>query len=152
MQNSFKKLKDHILSLSNSQKFHSAKNEWKLVDIEIQEDEDNCPCGQPIKELCYIKNQLNGKKTYVGNICINQFIGIQTGNLFEGLKRIAKDNSANVNEDLIIHANKLGYIYEKEYHFLIDIKRKRKLSDNQIEKKKKIISRIVNKTVVRKNT
>ena len=152
MQNSFKKLKYHILSLSNSQEFHSAKNEWKLVNIEIQENGDNCPCGQPIKELCYIKNQLNGRETYVGNICVNQFIGIQTGNLFEGLKRIAKDNSANVNEDLIIHANKLGYIYEKEYHFLIDIKRKRKLTDRQSAWKQKIIRRIVKKTVVRKNT
>ena len=50
-----------------------------------------------IKELCYIKNQLNDNETYVGNICVNQFIGIDTGNLFAGLKRIAKDDQANAN-------------------------------------------------------
>ena len=118
MNHNFENLKKHILPLSNANDFPSAKSEWKLVDIEIQEDWDNCPCGKDIKELCYIQNQLNGNKTYVGNVCVNQFIGIKTGNLFTGLKRIAKDTSANANEDLIIHSYNLGYIYESEYKFL----------------------------------
>lgn len=151
MSHNFENLKNHILPLSNSNDFHSAKNEWKLVDVEIQEDWDNCPCGQDIKELCYIQNQLNGNKTYVGNVYVNQFIGIQTGNLFAGLKRIAKDITANANEDLIIHSYRLGYIYESEYKFLMDTKNKRKLSDKQIAWKEKINRRIVNKTVVRKS-
>ena len=50
---------------------------------------------------------------------------------------------------ILLFMNKLGYIYEKEYHFLIDIKRKR---NSQIAWKQKIIRRIVKKTVVRKNT
>ncbi len=150
MSHNFDNFKNHILPLSNSNEFHSAKNEWKLVDIEIQEDWDNCPCGQDIKELCYIQNQLNGNKTYVGNVCVNQFIGIQTGNLFSGLKRIAKDSTANANEDLIIHSYNLGYIYESEYKFLMDTKNKRKLSDKQKAWKEKINRRIVNKTVVKK--
>lgn len=152
MEHNFERLKAHILPLSNSQDFYAAKNEWKLVGVEIQEDWDNCPCGQAIKELCYIENQFNGNKTYVGNVCVNQFIGIQTGNLFAGLKRIAKDNSANANEDLILHAYQLGYIYEKEYQFLMQTRRKRKLSEKQLAWKQKINWRIVNQTVVRKNT
>lgn len=153
MSHNFENLKRHILPLSNSDDFYSAKNEWKLVGVEIQEDWDQCPCGKDIKELCYIENQLNGnKKTYVGNVCVNQFIGIETGNLFAGLKRIAKDNTANANEDLIIHAYNLGYIYEKEYKFLMETRRKRSLSDKQKAWKEKINRRIVNKTVVRKNT
>ena len=135
--------------MSNLEDFYSAKNEWKLVDVEIQEDWDNCPCGKDIKELCYIQNQLNGNKTYVGNVCVNQFIGIQTGNLFSGLKRIAKDPTANPNEDLIIHSYNLGYIFEAEYKFLMETKHKRKLSDKQKAWKEKINRRIVNKTVVR---
>ncbi len=152
MGHNFERLKDHILPLSNSFDFFAAKKEWKLVGVEIQEDWDNCPCGQDIKELCYIENQLNGNKTYVGNVCVNQFIGIQTGNLFSGLKRIAKDNSANANEDLIIHAYQLGYIYENEYRFLMQTRRKRKLSVKQTAWKEKINWRIVNQTVVRKST
>lgn len=152
MDHNFEKLKEHILPLSNSPDFYSAKNEWKLVGVEIQEDWDNCPCGQAIKELCYIQNQFNQNKTYVGNVCVNQFIGIQTGNLFAGLKRIAKDYAANANEDLILHAYQLGYIFEKEYQFLMQTRRKRKLSEKQLAWKEKINRRIVNQTVVRKNT
>ena len=152
VNHNFENLKNHILSLSNSTDFHSAKDEWKLFDIEIREDWDNCPCGKDIKELCYIQNQLNDKKTYVGNVCVNQFIGIQTGNLFTGLKRIAKDSTANANKDLIEYSYELGYIYKEEYKFLMDTRNKRKLSDKQKAWKEKINRRIVNKTVVKKNT
>jgi len=150
MEHNFEILKAHILPLSSASDFYAAKNEWKLVGVEIHEEFDSCPCGQLIKELCYIQNQINGNKTYVGNICINRFIGIDTGNLFEGLKRIAKNNQANANEDLIIHAYKLGYIYESEYQFLMQTKRKRKLSDKQLAWKEKINNRIINQTIVRR--
>ena len=150
MEHNFERLKAHILPLSNSDSFHSAKNEWKLVGIEINEEFDHCPCGQQIKELCYIKNQLNGKQTYVGNVCINQFIGIDTGNLFEGLRRIALDDTANANEDLIIHSYQLGYIFESEFKFLMETKRKRKLSEKQLAWKQKINRRITGQTIVRR--
>ena len=48
MSHNFDKLQAYILPLSNSDTFHIAKNEWKLIGIEIQEDWDNCPCGQSI--------------------------------------------------------------------------------------------------------
>jgi hypothetical protein len=151
MDHNFEKLKAHILPLSNASEFDDAKNEWRLVGIEVHDEFDNCPCGQEIKELCFIENQLNGNKTYVGNVCVNRFIGIDTGNLFAGLKRIIDDDTANANEDLIINAYKLGYIFEKEYNFLMQTRLKRKLSDKQLEWKRKINRRITNQTVVRKN-
>lgn len=150
MEHNFKRLKAHILPLSVSQDFNTARKEWTLVEIEISEELDQCPCGQEIKEHCYIKNQLNGNTTYVGNVCINRFIGIDTGNLFSGLKRIAIKDTANANEDLIIHAFNLGYIYEREYQFLMDTRLKRKLSDKQIAWKQKINQRIINRTVVQR--
>lgn len=61
------------------------------------------------------RNRLNGNETYVGNVCINRFIQIDTGNLFDGLKRIAKDLTANANRHLVEHAYRIGYLYgEKE--------------------------------------
>ena len=100
-----------------------------MVAVEISEEFDQCPCGQDIKEHCYIRNRLNGSETYVGNVCINRFIQIDTGNLFDGLKRIAKDLTANANNDLIEHAYRMGYLYgEKEYMFLKQTMRKRNLS------------------------
>jgi len=143
---------EHIVPLSKAESFNAAKAEWKLIGIEIVEEFDKCPCGQDIKELCYIENQVNQNQTYVGNICINRFLEIQTGNLFVGLKRIAKDDTANANADLIIHAYKLGYIFEKEYGFLMDTRNKRKLSEKQLAWKQKINRRIIEQTVVRRRT
>jgi hypothetical protein len=149
----FERLKAHILSLSVSQRFDIARTEWSLVAVEISEEFDRCPCGQDIKEHCYIRNRLNGNETYVGNVCINRFIQIDTGNLFDGLKRIAKDLTANANNDLIEHAYQMGYLYgEREYTFLKETMRKRNLSDAQIAWKVKINKRIVAQTVVRKRT
>jgi hypothetical protein len=82
---------------------------------------------------------------------VNQFIGIETGNLFPGLKRIAIDETANANADLIDHAFRLGYIFEKEYKFLMDTRRKRNLSAKQTAWKIKINRRILSKTIVRRN-
>ncbi len=95
---------------------------------------------------------MNGHKTHVGNVCIKQFLEIDTGNAFQGLRRIIKDRNANCNYDLIVHAYHLGYIYDGEYKFLMDIQRKRSLSFKQREWKKKINNRIVSQTVVKKPT
>jgi len=149
----FERLKAHILPLSESSTFEIARREWDLVGVEISEEFDNCPCGQEIKEHCYIRNRLNGHSTYVGNVCINRFIQIDTGNLFEGLKRIAKDISANPNHDLIEHAFRMGYLFgEKEYRFLKQTALKRNLSLAQLAWKQKINRRILSKTIVQRRS
>jgi hypothetical protein len=152
MEHNFERLKAHILPLSVSQDFNTARSEWKLIGVEVSDEFDYCPCGQEIKEHCYIQNQRNGNTTYVGNVCINRFIGIETGNLFAGLKRLAQDDVANANEDLIIHAYNFGYIFDSEYKFLMETRHKRKLSAKQIAWKKKINRRIINKTVVQRRS
>ncbi|HCD2859317.1 TPA: hypothetical protein NBL84_004359, partial [Enterobacter hormaechei] len=106
----FERLKEHILSLSVSKNFEVAKTEWSLHSIEVSEEMDFCPCGQDIKEHCYIENKKNGNTTYVGNVCINRFLNISTGTLFEGLKRIKKNIHANPNLALIEYANDKGYL------------------------------------------
>jgi len=152
MEHNFERLKAHILPLSHSDQFEVARAEWDLVGIEITEDFDNCPCGQEIKEHCYITNRVTGKSTYVGNVCINRFLGIDTGSLFDGLKRIAKDQYANANLDVIRHGLKLGFIYESEYNFLVETRLKRRLSQKQLDWKRKINRRITQQIVVRRRT
>lgn len=152
VEHNFERLKSHILPLSECNIFELARLEWTLIGIEVSSDFDNCPCGQPIKEHCYIKNNQNGNTTHVGNVCINRFLGIQTGNLFDGIKRIKADITANANADLIHHAYKFGYIYENEYGFLLKTKNKRILTTKQIEWKIKINKRILNSTVVKNRT
>jgi len=147
------RLASHIIPLSVANTFDQARQEWDLVAVEISEEWDNCPCGQDIKEHCYIRNRVNGSTTYVGNVCINRFIQIDTGNLFDGLRRIAKDDTANVNHDLIEHAYRMGYLYnDKEYRFLKQTALKRNLTAAQISWKRKINRRILSQTVVKRRT
>jgi hypothetical protein len=149
----FEQLKKHILALSNSHSFEIARAEWSLVGVEISEELDKCPCGKDIKEHCFIRNKLNGNETYVGNVCINQFIKIDKGTLFDGLKRIVKNAKANANDDLIEYAHRMGFLYgENEYKFLKETARKRKLTAAQIAWKEKINRRILAQTVVLKRT
>lgn len=149
----FERLKQHILPLSSSNSFELARREWRLVGIEISEEWDSCPCGQEIKEHCFIHNAVTGADTYVGNVCINRFIGIETGTLFDGLKRIAGANPARANQDLIKHAFDLGYLHSiKERDFLMDMRFKRKLTPAQEKWERYIHQRILKKTVVRQRT
>jgi hypothetical protein len=150
MDHNYERLAAHILSLSTAKTFDIARREWALVDVQISEECDNCPCGQEIKEHCYIRNRTTGHETYVGNVCINRFIGIDTGPLFDGLKRIAADPSANPNEALISHVYDAGYIYESEFKFLMTTRFKRKLTSKQKAWKEKINRRILGKTVVQR--
>lgn len=152
MEHNFECLKAHILPLSRAKGFDVARTEWRLVAVEISAEFDNCPCGQEIKEHCYIKNSVTGHETYVGNVCINRFIGIDTGNLFDGLRRIAKNDTTNANADVIEYANERGFLYDKEYDFLMSTRLKRTLSDKQKAWKQKINRRILNKIVVQRRT
>ena len=152
MEHNYEKLKAHILPLSHSSHFETARGEWRLVGVEITEEFDSCPCGQNIKEHCYIQNSITGHSTHVGNVCINRFMGIETGTLFDGLKRITSDQFANANIDVIEHGYKLGFIYESELKFLMDTRFKRKPTSAQLEWKRKINRRITKQIVVQRRT
>ena len=73
--------------------------------------------------------------------------------LFDGLKRITLNPSANANAALIEYAWEKGYLFsEKEYSFLKSTMKKRNLSSSQISWKRKINERILKGTVVRRRT
>jgi hypothetical protein len=152
VSHNFEALKEHILPLSRAKTFEAARTEWVLEYVEVSDEFDSCPCGQEIKEHCYIRNVQTGNQTYVGNVCVNRFIGIDTGTLFEGLKRLREDPRANANQAVIDYAEERGYLYDKEPQFLRDTARKRKLSAAQMAWKEKINRRILNQTVVQRRT
>ncbi|HDT1854079.1 MULTISPECIES: hypothetical protein [Enterobacter cloacae complex] len=79
-------------------------------------------------------------------------MNISTGTLFEGLKRIKKNIHANPNLALIEYANDKGYLYDKEYDFLVDTMKKRNLSEKQRLWKEKINNRILKEVVVKNRT
>lgn len=74
------------------------------------------------------ERQLDHKALTIKELC-----ALYIADLNAGLKRIAKDLTANANSDLIEHAYRMGYLYgEKEYTFLKQTMRKRNLSAAQI--------------------
>lgn len=136
-------LKNHIISLSKAKVFSEAKKEWSLIDVEYSYVLESCPCGQKIKEKCYIQNKFTNEITFVGNVCIKKFLGVDTGKTFYGLKQILNDIYKHPNGDLIQWAYKLGYIDEREKVFLQSIKNKKGLSDRQLKWLKDINERII---------
>lgn len=146
-------LKAHILSLSKSQHYPTAIREWRLVDVEISEEFGECPCGQAIKEHCHLENTITGEKTHVGNVCVKRFMDMDTGTLFDGLRRIAKDPSkAKPNTAVIHYANERGHLFDKELGFLLDVKNKRNFSEPQRAWIEKINRRILKGVIVNRVT
>lgn len=158
MEHNFERLRAHILSLSNARDWSTAKLEWEFVYAEISDEFGHCPCGQEIKEHCHLHNRRNGQTTWVGNVCVKRFVGIDTGTLFDGLKRLIADPAANANEAVIEYARKRGYLFtqldgtEHEYRFLMNTRHKRILSAKVRAWKEKIARRILLKIQVRKRT
>jgi len=143
MQHDRKKLQAHILGLSEAHDWATALLEWQFVHVEISDEPAHCPCGQEIREHCYIRNKRNGNETYVGNVCVNKFMAMDTGTLFDGLKRLVKNPRANANTEVIEYAQRHGYLHDKEYKFLMDTRRTRILSAAQASWKEKIRRRIL---------
>lgn len=152
MSHNFEVLQAHILPLSRGTTFEAARQEWVLAHVEVSEEWDSCPCGQDIKEHCYIQNTVTGNQTYVGNVCVNRFLGIDTGNLFDGLKRLKVNPKANPNHAVIDYAEERGYIYPAESKFLRENVLTRKYTVRQMDWKLKITRRILNQTVVQRRT
>jgi hypothetical protein len=146
------RLAAHILSLSSAKNFQAACLEWSLESVEISEEEDHCPCGQEIKEHCYLHNRITGHRTFVGNVCVNRFLGMHTGTLFDGLRRIKEDPTANPNLAVIDYAEERGFLHDQEPAFLRRTVRQRAPSDKQKAWKARINRRILNNIVVQKRT
>lgn len=142
------RLFEAVLELSESKKWEQAKKEWVLDRIELAETEDiidgaySCLCGHtPLKDLCVIRNQLNGKEAIVGNCCVKRFPSLDgTSKAVKALKE------GRINKAMADYAFGMNYITEWEYDFLIKVWRKRKLSQKQhkikMELKEKIVDAI----------
>jgi len=129
----FEQLKAAILSRSESTDWEIARKEWHLVSIYDVSEPDTCLCGHtPIIEICEIENRITGRRADVGNICIKRFMGFRSDLIFDGLKRIQKDETKALNADAIAFFRDRGVINSWEYSFLENTKRKRNLSSAQL--------------------
>lgn len=140
----FTKLKEHILCLSDSNDWETAKKEWKLIDVQKSDTPETCLCGHhPITEICTIYNPITKRTADIGNVCVKKFLGFRSDLIFTALKRIRKDNSKSLNSDAIIFFKEKNILTDWEYKFLSDTQRKKKLTNKQLQKRQKINTKIL---------
>ncbi|MEX2170585.1 MAG: hypothetical protein WD851_14815 [Pirellulales bacterium] len=141
-------LHKEIIARSESDNWDDARDEWALGNVWMSDDPSTCLCGHnPIKEICEIKNRLNNKEVEVGNCCVNNFLGLESDQLFTSLRRVVADDEASFNPDAINFAHSRGFISDWDHKFYLSIWRKRNLSTKQFANKyrinKKLLSHLV---------
>ena len=140
--NNFEKLKQEILKLSSSNNWASAKKEWVPIGMEEVDDPEECLCGHfPITEVLILRNKATSKVVRVGNVCVNKFI--QKNKNFDSYRRITKNLSKSMSEELLEFAYNHKWIALNEYSFYNDISRKRKLTEKQLNWKQSINKKVV---------
>lgn len=118
MAHNFENLKQHILALSEAKSWEDAKHEWKLDHVQVLEvDEEcppeTCPCGHfPIVEMCWIRNQKNSELTFVGNVCVRRFMGMEADAVAAGFKRVMLNRERALNVAATKFAYAQGWITE----------------------------------------
>lgn len=146
------RLAREIVALSDSDSWESAKLEWDLAEVYYLDEPSTCLCGHtPIIEICVLRNRQNGNQAEVGNVCVNNFLGLESNLIFDGLRRILADSSAALNAAATGHAYDHGWITDWEWEFCQDTRRKRKLSSRQLQKRIQINKRVLAHTRRRKS-
>jgi hypothetical protein len=148
------KLGEEIVALSKSKFWESAKKEWSFLYAYMSEEFLTCLCGHyPIREVCVLKNSINGNETEVGNCCVNKFLNIESANkIFTSVKRIKADTSKSMSPEVLDYLHSKSAITEYEYKFYSSIIRKRSLSAKQQGVKTKINSRLISFTSYEANS
>ena len=120
---SFETLAKEIIARSVSSIWNEAKREWFLhhiVQLGPSDPFDECLCTHPIKELCFIQNKLNNNMAKVGNVCVNNFLGLESDVLFKSRKKLDHDNTKSASQELLNYALKRRFIDEWEFDFYKD--------------------------------
>lgn len=137
------KLVDLILSKSESKDWGIAKGEWHLHSVYFSKKEC-CACGHyPIKEICLIKNKLNGNIERVGNHCVSKFLEMDSIKIFQYIKGLKNSKFKKVTPVVSEHAYSLNCIDSWELKFFNDVFKKKKRTDKQDEMLFKIENKIM---------
>ena len=140
--------------MSDAKDWDSARREWSVLNIykvDGIENAEQCLCGHyPIMELCYIHNKKTESKALVGNCCVKKFMGIDLNQVFDGLKRIMKDDSKAANAAVIEHCYGNDILTDWEYEFCNDTKSKRSLTVKQLSIRKRINQKVISSLLKKK--
>ncbi len=121
-----------IIARSTTNDWHLAKTEWTLTGFELLDpgvDSGTCLCGHnPIRELCYIRNQNTTSEVVVGNSCVKRFLGLPTQAVFTSIRRVMLDDSRCLNAQALDILLEKGIIATEDHRLLVESSRKRKIS------------------------
>lgn len=142
------KLFKEIVSLSNSDTWDIAKNEWTFDSVYESEEPQTCLCGHfPIINICVIRNAVNKNITEVGNCCVKKFFDISDGDaIIISIKKIKKDISKSISIEALNYIYKKNIITDWEYNFYNNIHKKRILTEKQIGTKETINNKFLSFT------
>lgn len=112
------------LELSESKSWGYACLEWELVGLNV--GWTYCACGHSIKEACVVKNKLNGNVIIVGNCCLRDFPYEH-----DTLLALRALHECRITDTVIKLVCKYGLLTKRERKFMLDVWRKRKLSEKQ---------------------
>lgn len=136
-------LVEAISGLSVADSWDEVRAEWMLDHIFIADGPASCLCGHPISECCVISNQWNDNLAVVGNVCVTQFMGLDSEAIFRGLRRISADICAGLNPETIDHALGEGWINAWEAGFSRNTYRKHRLTHPQLAKRREINQKLL---------
>jgi len=143
MNHKFELLCERIIDLSHSRIWTTVKDEWQLLYIYRTEAWGVCLCETDIKDHCVLYNNVTLQQTVVGNVCVNNFMGLETNILFEGVKRIRNNPIAAPNMALMEYCKQQKWLSDNEQQFLWNIFSKRKLSFRQENWRRDINNKIL---------
>jgi len=145
------KLTEEIIKRSQAQTWDAARLEWSLEDVYFADEAETCLCGHtPIKEICTLRNGANQKTADVGNCCVKKFLNLPSDKIFQAVKRVKVDGDKALNAEAIQHAHQKGWMNDWERDFSLNTMRKRQLTGKQLQKRREINARVLERMSGRK--
>ena len=139
---------EELLKLSEAPEWEQAQFEWELKFIAWAsiEDDESCICGHhPIVELCNIRNNKTEQETIVGNCCVNKVTDLPSKAIFKSLKKVKKNLSKPLDDEVIELAFDNGWINTWEYNFFADTNYLIWPTSKQLAMRRKLNEKILNK-------
>jgi hypothetical protein len=136
------RLVPEILARSVASHWAEAREEWHLDRVYVA-PQGRCLCGHRITKHCDIFNRANGNRATVGSCCVKHFLGISSGRIFAGLRRVTRDRGAALSAAAVEYGYDRGWLTVWERGFCLDTIRKRKLSAKQRAKRVEINERLL---------
>jgi hypothetical protein len=134
----FEIFKREIIKYSMADNYFDACGEWFEVGIDYAEDDEDyeCICSHPIKQLITIRNRENNNEVIVGSDCICKIHDFPNASLYQPViynlvNLNKKPDDTTIGKHLIEYIRIKEILEEKHILFLESMRCKRNLSPKQ---------------------